>query len=220
MTVTGTRDFFNQLAEEWDLRIRPEFVRRLHEILQELTLREGAAVLDVGTGTGIALPHLLGRVGVSGSVTAVDISERMLEVARRKLTAPNLHYVMADVAHLPFLDDSFDLVLCNSCFPHFQDQLRAVSEIHRVLKPGGMVVICHPESRDEVNAVHRSAGVAVRRHLLPDNEGMRALFTSLGFQNVQLTDLPDRYVLKAVKPGNAKVSVEGQPIPHERALIS
>jgi ubiquinone/menaquinone biosynthesis C-methylase UbiE len=200
MKAAETREFFNRLAEEWDSRIRPDFVDRLREILAELPLREGASVLDVGTGTGIALPFLLGRVGVSGSVTAVDLSERMLEVARSKLSAPNLHYVRADVASLPFLDESFDLVLCNSCFPHFHDRESAVSEMYRVLRPGGMAVVCHPESREEVNAVHRKTGGPVRGHLLPEGKELEMLFLRLGFRFVEITDQPDRFVLKAVKP--------------------
>lgn len=201
MTTAEVRDFFNRLAEEWDLRMRPDFVSRLREILDDLPIREGASVLDVGTGTGVALPFLLGRVGVSGRVTAVDVSERMLEVARRKLEAPNLHYVRADIAHLPFLDESFDLVLCNSCFPHFADRDSAVSEMFRVLKPGGMAVVCHPESREDVNSVHREVGGVVKAHFLPEREEMEALFASRGFAFVEITDLPDRYILRAVKPG-------------------
>lgn len=220
MTTAETREFFNRLAEEWDHRMRPEFVSRLRAILDELPIREGWSVLDVGTGTGVAIPFLLGRVGVSGSVTAVDVSERMLEVARRKLSAPNLSYVRADVACLPFLDDSFDLVICNSCFPHFHDRESAIDEIFRVLKPSGMAVVCHPESRDEVNAIHRKAGGPVIRHQLPEGEEMRALFLSRGFHCVEIWDLPDRYILRAIKPGRSRITVESTASPPEKASSS
>ncbi|MFZ1916226.1 MAG: methyltransferase domain-containing protein [Terriglobales bacterium] len=99
----------------------------------------GMAVLDLASGTGEPAISLAGRVGPEGSVVAVDQSSELLQVAeeraqQRKLA--NLTTRQADAHKLPFSDHSFDLATCRFGVMFFDDAVRALAELRRVLKPG------------------------------------------------------------------------------------
>ncbi len=89
-------------------------------------------VLEVGTGTGLALPGY--PEGVH-SITAIDIEPDALARARKR--RPGVELVMANVQELPFRDRSFDFVISSLVFCSVDDPARGLSEIHRVLEPGG-----------------------------------------------------------------------------------
>ena len=103
----------------------------------------GMLVLDLATGTGepgISLAQRVGRLGSAamGSVTAVDLSSELLEIAAdraRKKKLLNFTTQQADAHHLPFADHSFDLATCRFGVMFFSDAQRALAELHRVLKP-------------------------------------------------------------------------------------
>lgn len=99
----------------------------------------GMRIVDLASGTGEPAISLAARVGPGGSVTAVDQSEELLEIARerarnKKLT--NLTAQQADAHTLPFADRSFDLATCRFGVMFFADTRRALTELRRVLKPG------------------------------------------------------------------------------------
>jgi demethylmenaquinone methyltransferase/2-methoxy-6-polyprenyl-1,4-benzoquinol methylase len=93
-------------------------------------------VLDVACGTGDMAVELL-RQGCS--VTGVDLSNEMMAIAKRK--APQAEYRLADVERLPFGDASFDAVTCAFGVRNFVHLEQGLSEMLRVLKPGGRMVI-------------------------------------------------------------------------------
>ena len=114
-----------QAVDRWEKRL-------LYRLAQP---RPGERALDVGTGTG----HFacdLARRGLT--VTGVDESEAMLEIARAKCGA---RWMLANVESLPFPDESFDLVLCVTALEFVHDRSRAVGEMMRVLAPEGRLVV-------------------------------------------------------------------------------
>lgn len=100
-------------------------------------LEPGQAVLDVACGTGILARTAADRVGPTGAVTGLDLSEGMLTVARR--LRDDIDWRQGDSADLPFPDGSFDAVLCQSALMFFPDATRALREMARVCRPGGTV---------------------------------------------------------------------------------
>ena len=97
-------------------------------------------VLDAACGTGDMVVELLRtRHAASLQVTGVDLSEEMLAIAKRK--APQAEYRLADAEHLPFGDASFDAVTCAFGVRNFVHLEQGLSEMLRVLKPGGRMVI-------------------------------------------------------------------------------
>lgn len=194
------RQYFNEKAHIWDQLIEPETRERLAEIIRDLAIKPGSRVLDVGTGTGVLLPFLVEAVGPTGSIVALDIAEEMLARARAKNGDRNIEYVLGDITCTPFQEATFDEIICNSCFPHVRDKSGAVSEMARILKPGGRVVICHTKSREAVNELHRSLGGVVANDLLPEDGEMRKLFEESGFVQISITNAPERYLVTARKP--------------------
>ena len=114
----------------------------LHDAAAELgTLPVGARVLDVPTGSGVALRGV--RPGQGLDVVVADISATMLRrataTARRLGVADQVTPAVTDVASMPFADGSFDLVVSFTGLHCFPDPRRAIQEMVRVLAPGGVI---------------------------------------------------------------------------------
>jgi SAM-dependent methyltransferase len=129
---------YDGLADWYDREIRE--LRITSIAIDHLTglLGPGSgSCLDLGCGTGIAIPPL---AKLGWKVTGVDISEDQLRIARRNIGDSAVTLTKADAAALPFADGSFDAVA--SLFTHtdFDDPARVFAEVHRVLRPGGRLI--------------------------------------------------------------------------------
>ncbi|MGI5479829.1 methyltransferase domain-containing protein [Streptomyces lavendofoliae] len=105
-------------------------------------VRPGLEVLDVGCGPGTITADLAALVGPDGRVTAVDAAAGVLEQARattRERGLDNVRFAVADVHALDFPDDSFDIVHAHQVLQHVGDPVRALREMRRVCRPGGVV---------------------------------------------------------------------------------
>jgi len=193
------RDYFNQMAAQWDSIYTREGFLRLTHIIAQLDIRPGATVLDVGSGTGILLPLLTQAVGEKGRIVALDFAEEMLSRAKAKGFAGNIEYIVADASDMPLPDGSFDWVICNAVFPHFPDKSKALTEIARVLKRRGKLAICHVRSRQAVNEMHRTIGGAIADDLIPDDGEVRQLLAASGFAGIEIEDGADRYIATAMR---------------------
>ena len=193
------KEYFNDRAAIWDEEVSEKDGTRLERMVSRLDIRLGSAVLDVGTGTGVFLPFLLGQVGNKGQVVAIDIAEEMLKIARTKYINGDVCFLCADVGDIPRDDETFDYVVCYSSFPHFQDKPGALAEIFRVTKSGGRLFICHTSGRDCINDIHRQLPV-VKNDILPGAYGMQALLAGAGFIDIKIEDDEDSYLAGAGKP--------------------
>jgi demethylmenaquinone methyltransferase / 2-methoxy-6-polyprenyl-1,4-benzoquinol methylase len=105
-------------------------------------LKPGARALDVACGTGDLALELAGRVGPGGEVVACDFSERMLELARAKAAGrPTVRVEWANALELPYRADEFAAATVGFGVRNFSDLERGLSELVRVVRPGGKVVI-------------------------------------------------------------------------------
>ncbi|MFJ3924673.1 class I SAM-dependent methyltransferase [Streptomyces sp. NPDC090022] len=105
-------------------------------------LRPGLSVLDVGCGPGTITADLAELVGPGGRVTAVDAAPEVMEQARAYATERGLDtitFATADVHALDFPDGSFDVVHAHQVLQHVGDPVRALREMRRVCRPGGIV---------------------------------------------------------------------------------
>jgi ubiquinone/menaquinone biosynthesis C-methylase UbiE len=101
--------------------------------------------LEVAIGTGLNLPHYPSEVRITG----LDLSPEMLSFAvrRAKEMGRRIRVAEGDAEELPFADRSFDTVVCTYALCSVRDDARAISEIHRVLRPGGrMILVDHIRS--------------------------------------------------------------------------
>ncbi len=194
-----TRTFFNHNATVWDETHTEKNAHKLAVMAARLEIHLGAAVLDVGSGTGCLLPFLQDKVGAGGWVVALDYAEKMLRRARMKYDGETIHYLHADVASIPLSSGSFDGVVCYSSLPHFQDKPRALREIYRVTKGGGRLFICHTSSRSHINGVHHRIPCLANDDL-PGNKEMRMILAAAGFSDIRIEDSTTSYLATARKP--------------------
>ena len=107
-------------------------------------IRKGDAVLDIGCGAGIDTIVAAMMVGPEGTVAGIDMVPEMLARARENLRMTDLKNVIFEEAYgekLPFADDGFDVVISNGVFNLIPDKAKALSEVVRVLKPGGRLMM-------------------------------------------------------------------------------
>jgi len=193
------QEYFDQLAPTWDKELTPEKLQCLGDIVKELDIKPGYYVLDIGSGTGVLLPFLIAELGDEGRILALDLSAEMLGQAKAKDFPPIVGFAQADVLAIPLADNSVDLAICNSVFPHFSDKAKALREMARVLTNNGRLVICHAMSREMINQLHQSAGGIVAGDLLPGESQLRKLTKRAGFKITRYEDTPERYLVTAEK---------------------
>jgi ubiquinone/menaquinone biosynthesis C-methylase UbiE len=127
----------------------------------------GESVLDVACGTGLIALVAAEAVGLAGSVVGVDISESMVQSARRlaqQRSLGNASFLRMDAERLAFADCSFDLALCALGLMYVPDPHRAMSEMRRVLRPGGRMglAVWGERSSGLARAMHSRAPVQTR----------------------------------------------------------
>jgi ubiquinone/menaquinone biosynthesis C-methylase UbiE len=128
--------------KKWDDTVM-EFMRPMSdEMIRMLNPKDDDIMLDVATGTGE--PGLtIASILKNGKVTGIDLSEKMLAVAEenaQKRGIKNFETICCDVSALPFVNDTFTAITCRFGFNLFPDMNLALSEMFRVLKPGGRIV--------------------------------------------------------------------------------
>jgi ubiquinone/menaquinone biosynthesis C-methylase UbiE len=197
--LTSQANFFDSRAEEWEKKCYPGPVReRLERLIPEFGIKRGAQVLDIGTGPGILLPYLQPSIGSTGTICAFDISEKMVQEARKKALTSAVLTLRADVHRIPFCDEVFDHIICFAAFPHFADPVMALREMARVAKSGSVIVIAHLMSRAEL-AEHHGKHHSVADDILPNPSNMVKLFLDAGISVPEITDIPGRYLAKGMK---------------------
>lgn len=108
-------------------------------VFEQMRLASGERILEVGAGPGTLWRQNLDRVPPGCDITLTDFSPGMVEQARQNLRDSNPHFKVqvANVEALPFEDAGFDMVIANHMLYHVPDLPKGLSEIRRVLKPGG-----------------------------------------------------------------------------------
>jgi ubiquinone/menaquinone biosynthesis C-methylase UbiE len=108
-----------------------------------LNLAPGKTVLEVGSGTGKDSAIILEKIRPGGTAVLSDLSPNMLKLAQEKLDTSdiNVHYVLSNGSYLPFEDNTFDAVFHFGGINTFSERKKAFTELARVVKPGGKVVV-------------------------------------------------------------------------------
>jgi len=139
-TPTETFQISVRAAEAYEQTFVPALFGQWAPLLVEAAdVGPGDAVLDVACGTGIVARTAADRLAGHGSVIGVDLNDAMLTVARR--LRHDIEWRQADAARLPFPDQSFDVVLCQSALMFFPDPTAALREMGRVARSDGTVAV-------------------------------------------------------------------------------
>nr|VFJ57279.1 MAG: Ubiquinone/menaquinone biosynthesis C-methylase UbiE [Candidatus Kentron sp. FW] len=138
-----------QLTFDHELTMRLEAMYRTRDavdrrriVMASLGLRAGERVLDIGTGFGFMAAEMADYVGEGGAVLGIDLSEPMLEIARGRCgELPWVTFRSGDALALPVADGTFDVAVSVQVYELVTDLTLALSEMYRVLRPGGRGVI-------------------------------------------------------------------------------
>ncbi|MBI3762653.1 MAG: methyltransferase domain-containing protein [Chloroflexi bacterium] len=198
---------FDAVAADYEKHVTPLFRGPAADLIERAALQPGEKVLDVGTGPGLAALFAASKVGPTGSVTGVDLSEAMLAIARQRAAKEGLgvEYLRGDAEALDYPAGSFDAVVSNFGLGT-TDPDRSLPSIRRVIKPGGRFALTHwgPSSRPaqafyDLMRRRRVAEPTPRLEWLRNTdltarpwesqiktpEALAALLAGHGFQNVQ-----------------------------------
>jgi SAM-dependent methyltransferase len=172
--------------ELWELVPEHDHPRPEHLRAFVRSLGSPARALDLGCGDGRLTAEL-----DAGELTAADVSPVALERARRRLPQAHLHELEPD-SPLPFDDGEFDLVLCAETIEHVRDLQLLLSEVRRVLRPGGSLALTTPAHGRQDGVAILARGFELRFDPLSPHlrfltrRSLRRLLSELGFEVVSL----------------------------------
>jgi ubiquinone/menaquinone biosynthesis C-methylase UbiE len=126
---------------EADLALR----RRCETVIEYLDARSGDTILDCGCGYGFYLRLLDDLTGAT--ITGLDPDQERLDQCRQQLgDRPRISYMRGDAQALPFCDGAFSHAVCSEVLEHLEDDRRALAELWRVLRPGGVLALTVPSA--------------------------------------------------------------------------
>jgi ubiquinone/menaquinone biosynthesis C-methylase UbiE len=226
MNVQHQYSLTGSVAEMYEQNMVPAiFARFAKGLLEFAQLHAGEHVLDVACGTGIVARLAWPQVAPSGRVVGLDVNAAMLDVARRageRARAP-IEWQEGDVASLPIADGTFDIVLCQHGLQYFPERHTALTEMHRVLRPSGRLVlsVLRPVQYNPSHAVfadvlerHVSAAAAATRRApftLSDRDEIRALGAGAAFHDV-VVQLDVRVVRFPSAEAMVRIMMAGTPL--------
>ncbi|WP_088007536.1 demethylmenaquinone methyltransferase [Indiicoccus explosivorum] len=205
-------EVFEKISSEYDhmnsVISFQQHVRWRKDAMEKLQVRPGASAIDVCCGTGDWTIALAEAAGKEGRVVGLDFSRNMLDVGKQKTQhMPQVELLHGNAMALPFPDNSFDYATIGFGLRNVPDYVQVLSEMHRVLKPGGMIACLEtsqPESRlfrpvfrlyfryimpvfgkvlaksySEYSWLQESAKT------FPDMKGLARLFAKAGFRDIK-----------------------------------
>lgn len=186
-----TQRYFNGLAKDWNSRQSERDVK-IYKLLSYLDVKRCNAILDIGCGTGVLFPFLTKLTQGQAKIFAIDFAECMAREAAQK-NYPSVNVLCGCARHLPFLDNSIDLVIAFHVIPHIQGKTLALKECWRVLKPCGELAIIHLHGSQEINAIHEEIGGTVKNHKLQSGEQMGRKLKKINFEINEIVDRKGEY---------------------------
>lgn len=205
--------------------------RCAQDLVECANIKVGDKVLDVACGTGVVARMAAKQVGPDGKVTGIDLNEGMLDVARNfaeKLGDFRIEWRQEDASSMSFDDESYDVVLCQQGLQFMPDRSSAMSEMNRVLVPGGRLALSVWRAPSKFSVVFGKAidsyfgeGTSApwqKAFSLSDRDELRSLATNAGLRSAHVSfDVkfarhpnPEEFVLGGI---------EGTPLSSEVAAL-
>ncbi len=186
------RNFFSKLVHVFDPPLPEGVPERLKWIVFFAEISKGDTVLDVGSGTGILLPLI--KIYNPGKIYACDLSEAMLDTL--KAHYPYAETIVTDVRQLRLQDKSINVVFVNACYPNLVDKKGVFTNIGRIIKTGGRLVISHPMGKEFIAFLKKKSPFPLDD--FPQYSEAKTLLEPYGFDIEKFVDKPRLYILVAV----------------------
>ncbi len=187
-------DFFNSVAKNWDNMIEINETK-INYLLSKLEIKEDDNILDIGTGTGVLIPFL-SKLAPNGSITGVDISKGMLEVASKKFKS--MHNVYFDLVNVETenINCKYDKIILYSMYPHLENKTNTIKKlVQNNLKDNGILMIAHSDSREFLNNLHKSTDERVRESLLMEVNKQKEVFINASLNVTDAFENDEMYYL-------------------------
>jgi SAM-dependent methyltransferase len=184
---------FDKLYQLFEPPLPEGLPERLEKIVTNGNIAKGDTVLYVGSGTGILIPII--KKYKPGSIYACDLSRRMLQQLIKNY--PYVKTIMADVRDLKLPKGSIDVTFINACYPNIVDKAVAFSNISRMMKVKGRIVISHPPGKAFILSLKKDAPFPLDE--FPEEPEAGALLKPFGFEIETFIDEPMLYILVSIK---------------------
>lgn len=192
------------------------------DLVSRLQDKKYPDILEIACGTGRVTAHLARSVK-HDTLTATDLNQDMIEVAKKKINSNKIRWMQADAMQLPFQDNSFDLVVIQFGIMFFPDKQKGLREAYRVLKPGGKLIFNTWDRSENVPAIYTGRKIIESYfgdtppifYNVPfsmyDASELKNLTTAAGFKNVKVLLVKK----EGISPSAAELAtgiVEGNPV--------
>jgi SAM-dependent methyltransferase len=188
--LAESRAFFSARAAGWDQKFGDD-LPAYSKAVETAGLRAGDLALDVGCGTGRALPAVAEAVGPTGRVIGLDLTSDMLTAARAAGRDGYATLILADARRLPLGDAVADAVFAAGLVQHLPDPGAGLTELARVVRPGGRLTLVHPSGRAALAARH---GRAVRPGEPLNEDNLARLLAAAGWELTRYEDPADHFL--------------------------
>ena len=220
-------NFSDSAATHYDTGLVPiVFKPWAEDFLETRSDWQGKTVLDLAAGTAIVTRLLADKVGPQGTLYSVDINPDMLAIAQQNCAeASNITFIEASADDITIPDESIDIAVCQQGFQFFSDKPAAVSQLYRVLRPGGSVMLstwcrmedCEPfnvicQALESIGEQEASDLIRVPFDYMPAEE-LENHFSVAGFKEVTVQKVTKSLVLQGGIEQAVKI-VHSIPIAH------
>lgn len=128
-------------------------------------------------------------------LVGVDISENMIEVARKKYKDEDVKFIVSDIMN--FNEDKYDYIFIYSAYPHFKDKEKLFEHLSKLLNENGKVIIAHSQSWDEINHVYSKSDIVKEDILLSVEDNSKIINKYLKIEKT--IDNSEMYYIEAIK---------------------
>ncbi len=187
------RQAFDKAHQYFLVPLPADVIERMARIVAAPAIQAGETVLDVGTGTGALIPQIQGYR--PGRIVGCDLSGKMLEQVAERY--PDVERHQCDIYDLKLPAESVNVVFMNGMYGNIADKDGALRNLVRMLRPGGRVVISHPEGRAYVERLVKQDPYPITS--LPTEDEAHSFLGSFGLTVRQYTDEERLLIAVAVK---------------------
>ncbi len=179
--IQKNKNFFNIVAKHYDnYFLKDWFIKALKKTINTLNITENSRILDIGCGTGNLL-YLLERENKNLELYGIDISEKMLNIAKNKLKNSKLSIQSAE--DIDFKDDSFDFVFSTEAFHHYSNYNQIMKNIYRILKKQGKLIVLDVDFGFFLNFIFHI--IEPGNNKMHSPKEFRELFKKHNFKNIK-----------------------------------